>query len=51
MRETIREPGWYRITAKGWERVSDTDAELEEMAGGGWDLVKVEFAFEEVPLW
>ncbi len=51
MAEPIRENGWYRITAHGWERVSDEDAELEELAGGGWDLVHVQLDAAEVPLW
>ena len=51
MAEPIRENGWYRITACGWERVSDEDAELEAMAGGGWDLVHVQTEAAEVPLW
>jgi hypothetical protein len=52
MAEPIRENGWYRITAHGWERVSDEDAELEWMADGeGWDLVHVQIQAAEVPLW
>jgi hypothetical protein len=51
MAEPIRENGWYRITARGWERVSDEDAELEAIAGGGWDLVHVQIQAAEVPLW
>ena len=50
-REPIRQPGWYRITPKGWECVPADDAELEQLTGGGWDLVKVEFECEDVPLW
>jgi hypothetical protein len=51
MAEPIRENGWYRITACGWERVSDEDAELEALAGEGWDLVHVQIQATEVPLW
>ena len=51
MAEPVRENGWYRITAHGWERVSDEDAELEAMAGGGQDLVHVQLEAAEVPLW
>jgi hypothetical protein len=51
MAEPIRENGWYRITGHGWERVSDEDAELEELAGGGQDLVCVQLEATEVPLW
>jgi hypothetical protein len=50
-REPIRESGWYRLTAHGWERVPDEDAEMEEMTGGGWDLVHVQINQVEVPLW
>jgi hypothetical protein len=41
MAETLREPGWYRLGDRGWERTDDTTAELEVAAGGGWDLVQV----------
>jgi hypothetical protein len=51
MAEPIRENGWYRTTAHGQERVSDEDAELEALAGGGWDLVHVQIQAAEVPLW
>jgi hypothetical protein len=51
MAEPIRENGWYRITARGWERVSDEDAEAEAQDGGGWDLVHVQIEAAEVPLW
>jgi hypothetical protein len=50
-REPIRERGWYRIGRHGWERVPDAEAELEEMTGGGWDLVHVQIDAVEVPLW
>ena len=35
------EPGWYRLTAAGWEPVPGADAEAEITAGGGWDLMHV----------
>ena len=45
------EPGWYRLTEAGWERVDDTMAEAETAAGGGWDLVHVRTAaMAETPL-
>jgi hypothetical protein len=46
----IRESGWYRLGPKGWTRVADADAELEELTGDGWDLVRVQFDFEDIPL-
>jgi hypothetical protein len=50
--DPVRESGWYRLGAHGWERVSDTDAERERQAGGGWDLVYVQLGnAAEVPLW
>ncbi len=39
---TVREPGWYRLTGRGWESVDASDAAEEIKAGGGWDLVCVE---------
>lgn len=46
-----REDGWYRLTERGWVRVPDAEAELEQSAGSGWDLVRVEFgAAADVPL-
>jgi len=50
-RKPIRESGWWRITAHGWEQVPDANAEMEEMAGHGWDLVHVQLDAAEVPLW
>jgi hypothetical protein len=50
-REPIRESGWYRIGKHGRERVPDDEAELEEMTGGGQDLVHVQIDHTEVPLW
>ena len=45
------EPGWYRLTDHGWERVDDADAEAEIIAGGGFDLVHVRTAaMAETPL-
>jgi hypothetical protein len=45
------EPGWYRLTDRGWEPVDDTMAEAECAAGGGWDLVRVRTAaMAETPL-
>ena len=45
------EPGWYRLTGHGWERVDDHDAEAEVAAGGGYDLVHVRtMAMAETPL-
>jgi hypothetical protein len=47
----LREPGWYRLTDCGWERVDDTMAEAETAAGGGFDLVHVKTAaMAETPL-
>ena len=45
------EPGWYRATACGLERVPGADAEAEVAAGGGHDLAHVAHGHEEVPLW
>ena len=45
------EPGWFRATARGLERVPDADAEAEVAAGGGHDLAHVAHGHEEVPLW
>ncbi len=51
MAEPLREPGWYRLTEAGWERVDDTTAEAECAAGGGRDLVHVTTAaMAETPL-
>jgi hypothetical protein len=51
MAEPLREPGWYRLTASGWEPVDATAAEAEIAAGGGWDLVHVRTAaMAETPL-
>jgi hypothetical protein len=45
------EPGWYRLTAGGWEPVPDDQAEAEAAAGGGWDLMHVRtMALAETPL-
>lgn len=43
------EPGWYRLTGRGWEAVDDDQAEAEVGAGGGHDLVHVE-TMVETPL-
>jgi hypothetical protein len=51
MAEPLREPGWYRLTEAGWDRVDDATAEAEVAAGGGWDLVHVRTAaMAETPL-
>ena len=51
MADVPREPGWWRLTEAGWERVDDTLAEVEVAAGGGWDLVHVRTAATaETPL-
>jgi hypothetical protein len=51
MAEPLREPGWYRLTASGWEPVNDDQAEAEIAAGGGYDLVHVKTAaMAETPL-
>ena len=47
------EPGWYRLTDHGWERVDDEVAQAEVASGGGWDLVCVQssaMALAETPL-
>lgn len=52
----LREPGWYRLTERGWERVPDevAQAEFAAMAPGYQDLLYVEYtapaAEAEVPL-
>jgi hypothetical protein len=52
MAEPLREPGWYRLTEHGWERVGDPEAEAEIKAGAGWDLVRVDVGvtMAEIPL-
>ena len=51
MAEPLRDPGWYRLTEKGWVSVDDAMAEAEVAAGGGWDLVHVMTpAMAETPL-
>jgi hypothetical protein len=48
--QPVREPGWYRLAERGWERVPDAEAEAE-LAAGGWDLVHVAVdAAAEAPL-
>jgi len=46
MAEPLREPGWYRLTGHGWERVDDeaAQAEFAAMAPGYQDLVYFETA-------
>jgi hypothetical protein len=48
------EPGWYRLTGHGWERVDDEVAlaEFAAMAPGYQDLLYVEYTepVAEVPL-
>lgn len=46
-----REPGWYRVTQTGWTRVDPIQAEAEVAAGQGYDLVHIEQANTEEPLW
>jgi hypothetical protein len=54
MAEPLREPGWYRLTAHGWEPVDDDVAKAEidtPLALGGIDLVHVKTAaMAETPL-
>jgi len=51
MAEPLREPGWWRLTEQGWDRVDDAMADAEVAAGGGWDLVHVMTpAMAETPL-
>jgi hypothetical protein len=51
MADLPAEPGWYRLTASGWEPVDDDVAEAECEAGGGFDLVHVRtMALAETPL-
>ncbi len=54
MAEPPREPGWYRLTVQGWERVPDAEAQADfaAMAPGYWDLVYFDTtaAGAEVPL-
>jgi len=49
--EPLREPGWYRLTEHGWDRVDAAAAEAEIAAGGGWDLLHIlTVAMAETPL-
>lgn len=43
MADLPAEPGWYRLTGHGWERVADDQAQAEfaAMAPGYQDLVYV----------
>jgi hypothetical protein len=56
MAELPGEPGWYRLTGHGWDRVPDEVALAESaaMAPGYQDLLYVEYtepaAAAEVPL-
>ena len=51
MADLPSEPGWYRLTARGWEPVDAATAEAEIKAGGGWDLMHVRtMALAETPL-
>ena len=51
MADLPAEPGWYRLTAAGWEPVPGDQADAEINAGGGWDLVHVRtLALAETPL-
>ncbi len=49
------EPGWYRLTAAGWERVAPVGATVADVAGRfpRCELVLVEAAGdgEQVSLW
>lgn len=48
----IDQPGWYRTTQSGWQRVDDIDAEHEVATGAGYDLVRVDITpVEEPGLW
>ncbi len=49
--KTITESGWYRIGDRGWEYVAPPGAAIEDIPGGSWDLVHVEFEGEETRLW
>jgi hypothetical protein len=47
------EPGWYRLTGSGWERVDDDDAQaqLDARADGWQNLMHVQSAaMAETPL-
>ncbi len=50
-RPVIREPGWYRFTPAGWERITDAEAVEFIEEGDVMDLVRVDIDHEEVPLW
>ena len=51
MADLPSEPGWYRLTASGWEPVDAATAEAEIEAGAGWDLMHVRtMALAETPL-
>ena len=51
MAEPLREPGWYRLTEHGSDRVDAAAAEAEIAAGGGWDLLHIlTVAMAETPL-
>jgi len=44
MAELLRDPGWYRLTEHGWDRVDDETAQAEfaAMTPGYQDLVYFE---------
>ena len=47
------EPGWYRLTANGWEPVPDDEAQaqLDAKTGEWWNLLHVRtMALAETPL-
>jgi hypothetical protein len=46
MADLPAEPGWYRLTDHGWERVDDevAQAEFATMAPGYEDLAYLDFA-------
>jgi hypothetical protein len=53
MAEPLREPGWYRLTASGWEPVGDgqAQADIDAQADGWWNLMHVKTAaMAETPL-
>ncbi len=53
MADLPAEPGWYRLTDHGWERVPDeiAQAQLDARAGGWWNLMHVTTAaMAETPL-
>lgn len=44
-----RSPGWYRVTGRDWQPLTDAEA-LDAIDAGAIDLVHVD-DIENVPLW